>query len=99
VQPPGHRAAPGAELWAYFVSEVADAPQPWVDRIAGIYYSSGYNMRSVVHAILSSPEFWDPSVVFGRYSWPVEFVVRAIKETGWAGYSVDSALNPMLNMG
>ena len=87
------------KLWAYFVSEGADAPQPWVDRIAGIYYSSGYNMRSVVHAILSSPEFWDPSVVFGRYSWPVEFVVRAIKETGWAGYSVDSALNPMLNMG
>ena len=87
------------KLWAYFVSEVADAPQPWVDRIAGIYYSSGYNMRAVVHAILSSPEFWDPSVVFARYSWPVEFVVRAIKETGWAGYSVDSALNPMLNMG
>ena len=25
--------------------------------------------------------------------------MRAIKETGWAGYSVDSALNPMLNMG
>ena len=26
------------KLWAYFVSEVADAPQPWVDRIAGLYY-------------------------------------------------------------
>jgi uncharacterized protein (DUF1800 family) len=87
------------KLWAYFVSEVADPPQPWVDRIAGIYYASSYNMRAVVHAILSSPEFWDPSVVFARYSWPVEFVVRAIKETGWTGYSVDSALNPMLNMG
>ena len=87
------------KLWAFFVSEVVDAPQPWVDRMAGVYYGSGYNMRAVVHAILSSPEFWDPSVVFARYSWPVEFVVRAIKETGWAGYSVDSALNPMLNMG
>ena len=37
--------------------------------------------------------------MFARYSWPVEFVVRAIKETGWAGFSVDSALTPMLNMG
>jgi len=87
------------KLWYYFVSEVADPPQPWVDLMASIYYTSGYNMRAVVHAILSSPEFWDPSVVFARYSWPVEFVVRAIKETGWAGYSVDSAITPMLNMG
>jgi uncharacterized protein (DUF1800 family) len=87
------------KLWAFFVSEVDDAPQGWVDRMAGIYYGSGYNMRAVVHAILSSPEFWEPSAVFARYSWPVEFVVRAIKETGWVGYSVDSALNPMLNMG
>ena len=26
------------KLWAYFVSEIADPPQAWVDRIAGIYY-------------------------------------------------------------
>ena len=35
-------------------SEVADPPQPWVDQMAGIFYGSGYNMRAVVHAILSS---------------------------------------------
>jgi uncharacterized protein (DUF1800 family) len=87
------------KLWTFFVSEIADPPQPWVDAIAAVYYASGYNMRSVVHAILSSAEFWDPAAVFARYSWPVEYVVRAIKETGWTGYSVDSALNPMLNMG
>ena len=87
------------KLWAYFVSEIADPPQAWVDRIAGVYYATGFEMRPVVHAILSSPEFWDPAAVFARYSWPVEYVVRSIKETGWTGYSVDSALNPMLNMG
>jgi uncharacterized protein (DUF1800 family) len=87
------------KLWAYFVSEVDEPPQAWVDRMAGIYYSTTYNMRAVVHAILASAEFWASTAVFARYSWPVEFVVRAIKETGWMGYSVDSALNPMLNMG
>ena len=37
--------------------------------------------------------------MFRRYSWPVEFVVRAIKETGWRGFSVNSALTPLTNMG
>ena len=36
---------------------------------------------------------------FARYSWPVEFVVRAIKEVGWTGFSVDDALTPLANMG
>ena len=33
----------------------------------------------------TSPEFWDAASQFARYSWPTEFVVRAIKETGWVG--------------
>ena len=36
---------------------------------------------------------------FTRYSWPVEFVVRAIKEVGWQGFSVDKARSPLANMG
>ena len=36
---------------------------------------------------------------FKRYSWPAEFVVRSIKEVGWSGFSVNDALNPMINMG
>ena len=31
--------------------------------------------------------------------WPVEFVVRAIKEIGWNGLSVDAAMTPLVNMG
>ena len=31
--------------------------------------------------------------------WPVEYVVRAIKETGWNGLSVDTAMTPLVNMG
>ena len=66
---------------------------------SGVYYATSFDMRAVMRAVLTSPEFWDPSSVFARYSWPVEFVVRAIKETGWEGFSVDSALTPLLNMG
>jgi uncharacterized protein (DUF1800 family) len=38
-------------------------------------------------------------VFFTRYSWPAEFVVRSMKEAGWTGFSVGSALSPLINMG
>jgi uncharacterized protein (DUF1800 family) len=87
------------KLYAYFVSELQPAPQAFVGRIATQFSQGNFEMRPVVRAVLTSPEFWDASSLFARYSWPVEFVVRAIKETGWAGFSVDSALTPLLNMG
>jgi uncharacterized protein (DUF1800 family) len=87
------------KLYAFFVSERQEAPADFVSRVAAVYYASGYDLRAVVRAILTSPEFWDASSVFARYSWPVEYVVRAIKETGWTGFSVDSTLTPLLNMG
>ena len=46
-----------------------------------------------------SPQFRNPANFFQRYSWPVEFVVRAIKETGWTGLSVNTAITPLTNMG
>jgi uncharacterized protein (DUF1800 family) len=87
------------KFYAYFVSEAQPAPQEFVDRVAGVYYATGYDIRLVVRAVLTSADFWDQSSYFARYSWPVEFVVRAIKETGWVGFSVDSALTPLQNMG
>ena len=44
-------------------------------------------------------EFLETSARFARYAWPVEYVVRAIKETGWSGFSVNDALTPLANMG
>jgi uncharacterized protein (DUF1800 family) len=46
-----------------------------------------------------SPEFRDSGSYFSRYAWPVEFVVRAIKEIGWRGFSVNDALPALANMG
>ena len=41
----------------------------------------------------------DLSAYFARYSWPLEFVIRAFKDIGWTGFSVNDALTPLSNMG
>jgi uncharacterized protein (DUF1800 family) len=87
------------KLWRFFVSEFRDPDPAFVDRVASTYLQSRYDMRAVMREVLLSPQFWDSSSYWARYSWPVEFVVRALKEVGWAGFSVDSALTPLSNMG
>lgn len=86
-------------LYGFFVSELQPAPDAFVARVASAYAGSGYSIKETVRAILHSPEFLDDGARFARYSWPVEFVVRAIRETGWSGFSVDTALTPLVNMG
>lgn len=86
-------------LWAFFVSETNAPSEEWVARISGLYHTADCNMRAVVRGVLTSGEFIDPANFFTRYSWPVEFVVRALKEVGWRGFSVNDALTPLANMG
>jgi uncharacterized protein (DUF1800 family) len=87
------------KLWAFFVSETTPPTERFVQDVAGTYYRSGYDMRAVVRRVLLSPEFTDPANEYARYAWPVEFVVRALKEVGWVGFSVNTALTPLANMG
>ncbi len=86
-------------FWTWFVSEVEAAPAAWVETMAGVYLSSGTEIRSVLRAVFKSAEFRDSAHHYQRYSWPVEFVVRALKEEGYLGFSANDALTPMLNMG
>ena len=86
-------------LWGFFVSEVATPSDEWIEAVAGAYYSSNYDIKAMVRAIFHSAEFMSPDNRFSRYSWPVEFVVRSIKETGWTGFSVNDAMTPLVNMG
>lgn len=88
-----------AKLWRFFVSEFRDPDPAFLDRIASVYLQRRYDMRAVVREVLLSPQFWDSSSYWARYSWPVEFVVRALKDVGWSGFSVDTALAPLANMG
>ena len=87
------------KLDAFFVSEFKTPPESVIQQLAGVYYSSGYDMRSVVRSLLSSAEFQNPEHYFARYSWPVEYVVRLIKAVGWAGFSTGTVTTPMANMG
>jgi uncharacterized protein (DUF1800 family) len=87
------------KLFQFFVTEFRPPDPGFVDRIAGVYISSRYDMRAVMREVLLSSEFWDPRSIWGRYAWPVEYVARLLKDAGWVGFSVDSALAPLTNMG
>jgi uncharacterized protein (DUF1800 family) len=87
------------KLYAFFVNEV-DPPDPrLVDEVSAIYYARNCEVEPMVRRLLLSSQFRDPSHYFKRYSWPVEFVVRSIKEVGWTGFSAADTLTPLLNMG
>jgi uncharacterized protein (DUF1800 family) len=87
------------KLYAFFINEV-DQPDPaLINDVAGLYYSRGFAIEPMVRRLLLSPQFRDPANYYKRYAWPVEFVVRSLKEVGWAGFSVNDALTPLANMG
>jgi uncharacterized protein (DUF1800 family) len=88
-----------AKLWNFFVSEAHAPEDRFLQNVADVYLQSNTNMRPVVRYILRSQWFAEREHYHARYSWPAEFVVRAIKEMGWNGFSVGSARTPMTNMG
>jgi uncharacterized protein (DUF1800 family) len=87
------------KLYAFFVSETAQAPPGFIDELAAVYLQSGTVMKAVLQHLFLSAPFQDPTIFFTHYSWPAEFVVRAVKEIGWNGFSVGSALSPLNSMG
>jgi uncharacterized protein (DUF1800 family) len=86
------------KLYGFFVSET-NAPDPaFVNELAAVYLQNDTAIAPVVEFLLTSNPFENPSNVFTRYSWPAEYVTRALKETGWQGFSVASALSPLVDM-
>src|SRR5207244_13214681 len=67
-------------------------------RLPAVFVRNDTAIAPVVRTLLMSAECQSNSNFFSRYSWPVEFVVRAMKETGWSGFSAGSALSPLINM-
>ena len=87
------------KLWNFFVSEVMPPDTEFLTACTSIYLTNDTEIRPVLQYILRSRWFLNMNHAYARYSWPVEFVVRSIKEVGWSGYSVDSARTPLTNMG
>ncbi len=87
------------KFWNFFISEIYLPDPVFVESTAAAYLQNRTEIRPVVRHVLTSPWFNDPSMRYARYSWPSEFVVRAIKEVGWQGFSLDKVRAPMSNMG
>ncbi len=86
------------KLYAYFVSEQNPPDPNFINQLAALYLQNDTNIAPVVQYILTSAPFQDASNFFTRYSWPPEFVTRAMKEVGWNGFSLGSTLSPLTNM-
>jgi uncharacterized protein (DUF1800 family) len=87
------------KLWSYFVSEVVEPDEATLNGAASAYLQNGTSIESLVHFMLRSRQFQNPGNWHTRYSWPVEFVVRAAKEVGWVNFNVNSMLGPLTTMG
>jgi uncharacterized protein (DUF1800 family) len=84
-------------FWTWFVSELDAPPAAWVEKMAGVYLAAGTEIRPVLREVFKSTEFRESA--YRRYAWPIEFVVRALKEEGHVGFSANDALTPLQNMG
>jgi uncharacterized protein (DUF1800 family) len=87
------------KMWNFFVSEVVEPDPTLLNDAANMYLQNGTSIQSLVHYMLRSREFQNPGNWYTRYAWPVEFVVRAVKEVGWVGFSVDALRGPLTSMG
>ena len=87
------------KLWNFFVTELEAPDEAFVNAVATEYLRNNTEMKPVVRFILQSQWFTHPDRWYGRYSWPVEFVIRSIREVGWTGFSIDSVRTPLTNMG
>ncbi len=87
------------KLYKFFVNETAEPDPALIAAMTNSYLANNYTIKAVLRTLFQSSQFRNPANFFQRYSWPVEFAVRAIKETGWTGFSLQTALTPLTNMG
>ena len=87
------------KLYDFFMNETDTPDQALIQEVARIYYDSGYEIKPMVRRLLTSTQFHEDRNFYKRYSWPVEFVARSLKEVGWNGFSLANTLTPLLNMG
>jgi uncharacterized protein (DUF1800 family) len=87
------------KLWNYFVSEVVPPDEETLNAAASVYLQKRHQhqVARALHASFTSvPESRQLAyavLVAG------EFVVRAVKEVGWTGFSIDTARAALIPMG
>jgi uncharacterized protein (DUF1800 family) len=68
------------KLAVRFVSD--DPPPALVDRMAQAFLTSGGDIKTVLHTMFDSPEFWAPAAERSKVKTPLEFVVSAVRASG-----------------
>ena len=87
------------KMWNFFVSEATPPDPDYLRGATGIYRTNDTRILPLVQYTLQSRWFQNPGNWHTRYAWPVEFAVRAVKEVGFVGYSVDNMRAPLIAMG
>lgn len=69
-----------AKLCARFVAD--QAPDGCIDAAVAAWQKTRGDIRAILRAIFTSPDFWAPSVVRSKVKTPFEFVVSAVRAVG-----------------
>ena len=69
-----------AKLCARFVAD--EPPDGCVDAAVAAWQRTGGDIRAVLRAIFTSPDFWAPQAVSNKVKTPFEFVVSAVRAAG-----------------
>jgi uncharacterized protein (DUF1800 family) len=87
------------KMWSFFVSEALPPDPDYLRGATSIYFANDTRIKPLVQYTLQSRWFQNPANWHSRYAWPVEFAVRAVKEVGFLGFSVDNMRAPLIAMG
>jgi uncharacterized protein (DUF1800 family) len=86
-----------SKLCARFVSDVAS--DGCIDTAVGAWKRTGGNIREIVRAIVSSPDFWSASARNGKVKSPLEFLVSAVRAVGGAPDSTAALARRLQQLG
>jgi len=87
------------KVWNFFVSEDLPPDPEYLRGATSIYLGNDTRIKPLVQYTLQSRWFQNPATWHSRYAWPVEYAVRAVKEVGFLGFSVDNMRAPLIAMG
>ncbi len=96
VPHPATAANLATELFSYFA--YPNPGQDTVNRLAQVYLNSGYSIKALVQAILTSPEFMSSQAYLSLVKSPADYAATALRSLG-ATASLNGAVAGMDNMG
>jgi uncharacterized protein (DUF1800 family) len=70
----------GAKLCARFVAD--EPPDGCIDAAVAAWQKTHGDIRAVLRAVFTSPDFWSAQAVRSKVKTPLEFVVSAVRATG-----------------